>query len=119
MPRSKVECHRQMPSYLEVTRRQLLALAAAASLVRAQRSSASVGAARDLMYQALELLSGHATPDQVTRAVRFLRTALDEYPSFGDAHYYRALCLKRLAQDAALQRSELRAAENYNSEAFP
>jgi hypothetical protein len=101
-----------------MTRRELLALAAAAPALRAQRSSASVGAARDLMYQALELLSGHATPDQVTRAVRFLRGALDQYPSLGDAHYYRALCLKRLNQDLPLQRSELRAAENYTSEAL-
>jgi hypothetical protein len=102
----------------KVTRRELLALGATATALHAQRSSESVGAARDLMYQALELLSGHATPDQVTRAVRFLRGALDQYPSFGDAHYYRALCLKRLNQDAALQRSELRAAETYKSEAL-
>jgi hypothetical protein len=93
-------------------------MAVAAPVLRAQRSSDSVGAARDLMYQALEILSGHAAPDQVTRAIRFLRGALDQYPSLGDAHYYRALCLKRLNQDAALQRSELRAAENYNSEAL-
>jgi hypothetical protein len=69
------------------------------------------------MYQALELLSSRANTADVTRAVRFLRGALDQNPSFGDAHYYRALCLARLKQDAGLQKSDLDAASRYNSEA--
>src|SRR5579862_1930649 len=101
-----------------MTRRQLIALAAAAPLLRAQKSSESVGAALDLMYQALELLSPHAAPADVTRAVRFLRGALDQYPAFGDAHYYRSLCLKRLNQEPALQKSGLDAAQRYQSEAL-
>jgi len=101
-----------------MTRRQLIALAAAAPLLRAQKSSESVGAALDLMYQALELLSPHAAPADVTRAVRFLRGALDQYPAFGDAHYYRSLCLKRLNQEPALQKSDLDAAQRYQSEAL-
>jgi hypothetical protein len=101
-----------------MTRRQLLALASASPLLRAQRSSESIGEARDLLYQALELLSAHASPADVIRAVRFLRAALDQYPSFGDARYYRALCLKRLNQDPALQTADLQAAERFQSEAL-
>ena len=103
-----------------MTRRQLLSVLAAASgnaALKAQRSSESLGAAYDLLYQALELLSASSTSGDVGRAVRFLRGALDQYPSFGDAHYYRALCLKRLNQDSALQMSDMQAADRYQSEA--
>ena len=95
-----------------------MAAAAAASRLQGQNASDMVGAARDLMYQALELLSAHATPAEVTRAVRFLRGALDQYPAFGDAHYYRSLCLKRLNQEPTLQKSDLDAAQRYQSEAL-
>ncbi len=104
-----------------LTRREMIAAAAAAaaaSRLRAQNASDIVGAARDLMYQALELLSPHATPAEVTRAIRFLRGALDQYPAFGDAHYYRSLCLKRLNQEPPLQKSDMEAAQRYQSEAL-
>ena len=100
-----------------MTRRQLLALAAATGL-RAQSNNDILGAAQDYVYQALELLSAHATPDQVTHAVRMLRLALDDYPSFGDAHYYRSLCLRRLNRDPGLQKSDLEDAERHRSEAL-
>lgn len=101
-----------------MTRRELLALAAGAPLLRAQSSDDRHGAARDLVYQALEQLSAHATSQDVSRAIRFLRTALDEYPSFGDAHYFRSLCLKRLNQEPGVQKSDMEAAERYSSEAL-
>lgn len=100
-----------------MTRREWIALAAAAAL-RGQSADDSVGAARDLMYQALELLSPHASAAEITRALRFLRGALDQYPGFGDAHYYRSLCLQRLTQEPALQKSDLDAAQRYQSEAL-
>lgn len=96
----------------------MMALAAAGVRLRAQSADDILGAARDLVYQALEHLSPHATPAEVTRAIRFLRVALDQYPSFGDAHYYRWLCLKRLNQEPALQKSDLEAAQRYQSEAL-
>ncbi|MCU1339240.1 MAG: hypothetical protein JWO19_4821 [Bryobacterales bacterium] len=102
---------------LLVTRREWIALTAAAGL-RAQSADDSVGAARDLVYQALELLSPHAAPAEITRALRFLRGALDQYPGFGDAHYYRSLCLQHLKQDPTLQKSDLEAAQRYQSEAL-
>jgi hypothetical protein len=68
--------------------------------------------------QALELLSSRATAAQVTGAASLLRSALDQEPSFGDAHYYRYLCLKRLNRDAALQRLHLQNANLYESEAL-
>jgi uncharacterized caspase-like protein len=43
---------------------------------------------------------------------------MDQNPSYGDAHYFRALCLKRLKQSPGLQKSELEAAELYHSEAL-
>lgn len=101
-----------------MNRREFLALSASAAALRGQNAAARDGAARDLVNQALEQLSSHATPQDVTRAVRFLRAALDQYPSFGDAHYYRYLCLKRLNQEPSLQQSEKEAAERYNSEAL-
>jgi len=108
-----------------MTRRELLALAAGAAAsglhgggLRAQGAGDTVGAARDLVYQALERLSANATTADVTAASRFLRNALDQEPGFGDAHYYRHLCLKRLNQDATMQRSHLEAAERYESEAL-
>jgi hypothetical protein len=101
-----------------MTRREMLALAGCAVALRAQSSEDRNGAARDLVYQALEQLSAHATPQDVTRAIRFLRASLDQYPSFGDARYYRYLCLKRLNQEPALQKSDLEAAQRYDSEAL-
>jgi hypothetical protein len=101
-----------------MTRRELLAMTVAAGTLRAQSAGDSMGAARDLLYQALELLSADAKPAEVTRGVRFLRGALDQYPSFGDAHYYRALCLRRLNQEPGLQKNDLQAAERYQSEAL-
>ena len=106
-----------------MTRRELIRLAAAAACargtwVRAQDLGDSIGAARDLVYQALERLSATATPADITAASRILRNALDQEPSFGDAHYYRYLCLKRLNQDTALQRTHLDSAQRYESEAL-
>jgi hypothetical protein len=100
-----------------MTRRELLALAAFAANARGQGGD-TIGAARDLVYQALELLSENSTPEQMNRAIHFLRAALDEYPSFGDAHYYRALCMKRLSRDTAAQKRDLDAARLYESEAL-
>jgi hypothetical protein len=76
------------------------------------------GAARDLVYQALETLGTNPSLERVTQALRFLRRALDQSPSFGDAHYYRYLCLNRLNQDPGLQKSSLESAQRYRSEAF-
>jgi len=101
-----------------VTRRQFAALAAIALRARAQSSSDRIGAARDLLYQALELLSASSTPDQVNRAVGFLKRSLDEYSGFGDAHYYRYLCLKRLNQNPAGQARALDSARLYDSDAW-
>ncbi len=95
-----------------MTRRGLLGLAGAATL--RGWAGDSLGAAHDLLYQALECLSEKASTDQVNKAVRFLKNALDQYPSFGDAYYFRALCLKRLGKDPA---SDLRKAGEYHSEA--
>lgn len=106
-----------------MTRRHWLALVAAAPWLRAAHPCAqalgdSAGAARDLVYQALERLSAQAAAADVTAASRLLRNALDQEPSFGDAHYYRHLCLKRLNQDAVMQRTHLEAAQRYESEAL-
>ena len=94
------------------------AAALATTRLGAQNANDIVGAARDLLYQALEQLSPHASAAQITRAIRFLRGALDQYPAFGDAHYYRSLCLKRLKQEPTLQKSDLDAAQRYQSEAL-
>jgi len=106
-----------------MTRRELLlALGAAAAVpgvrLRSQSAGDTAGAARDLVNQALELLSSKATTGDVSSAARFLRSALDQEPTFGDAHYYRQLCLKRLNQDAPTQRRHLESAELYESEAL-
>jgi hypothetical protein len=103
-----------------LTRRELIRLAAAAAGARvgAQSLGDSVGAARDLVYQALERLSANATPADVAAASRILRNALDQEPGFGDAHYYRYLCLRRLNQDTAMQRTHLDSAQRYESEAL-
>ena len=101
-----------------MTRRDVLGLGACVAGLQAQSADDRHGAARDLAYQALEQLSAHATAQEVTRAIRFLRAALDQHPSFGDAHYYRYLCLKRLNQEPNLQKSELEAARRYDSEAL-
>lgn len=101
-----------------MTRREFAAIAAAALVRRAnaQSDAAEKGAARDLLYQGLELLSSHATQQEIMRASGFFNRALDEYASFGDAHYYRALCLKRL-NNAAWQ-SAMQRASDYGSEAL-
>ena len=106
-----------------MTRRELLlalgaAAAAPCAMARAQNAGDTAGAARDLLYQALELLSASASPADVSSAARFLRNAIDQEPTFGDAHYYRQLCLKRLGQDPATQRRHLESAELYESEAL-
>lgn len=101
-----------------MTRRQLLALGLTVSGLRAQSRGDNVGAARDLVYQALELLSEHADAQQVRTAVRILRGALDQQPGFGDAFYYRYLCLKRLNENPAQQNRDLEAARLYDSEAL-
>ena len=106
-----------------MTRRELLlalgaAVAAPGVGLRSQSVGDTAGAARDLLNQALELLSSKATPAEVTSAARFLRAALDQEPTFGDAHYYRQLCLKRLNQDPGVQRRHLESAELYESEAL-
>ena len=104
-----------------MTRREFASCAAAAALVPgafAQSAVAEIGAAKDLLYQGLELLSAHADPQQVARATGFFSRALDEYPSYGDAHYYRYLCLKRLNREKGLQESALEKAQRYHSEAL-
>jgi hypothetical protein len=106
-----------------VTRREWLALVAATPWLgtahpRAQALGDTMGAARDLVYQALERLSAQATSGDITAASRLLRNALDQEPGFGDAHYYRHLCLRRLNQDAVMQRTHLEAAQRYESEAL-
>lgn len=99
-----------------ITRRALLALGGAASL-RAQNSNDRTGAAYDLLYQALEMLSAHASPTEINRAIGYLNRALDQYGSFGDAHYYRGLCYARLKQDQAAERDRTKAL-GYHSEAL-
>ena len=106
-----------------MNRRAFLALGAATAFGRmragaAQSRGDTQGAAKDFLYQALERLSEHASVDDVQAAVRLLQNALDEEPSFGDAHYYRYLCLKHLNRDAVLQRTHREAAERYESEAL-
>jgi hypothetical protein len=76
-------------------RRRFLELAGAALTARAQGRGDIDGAARDFLNQALEQLWEHSTPKQVDSALFNIRMALDEDPQFGDAHYYRALCLQR------------------------
>jgi len=100
-----------------MTRRIFLSLAAAAGL-KGQSAGDRQGAARDQLYQALELLSERSTPQQVSRAIGYLKRALDQYPGFGDAHYYRYLCLKRINQDPVARASSLASAERYRSEAL-
>ncbi len=106
-----------------MTRREFVALgaagvASAVSGLHGQTVSDRVGAAQDQVYQGLELLSSHSPPEQITRAVGFMNRALDQYPSLGDAHYYRSLCLKKIGQKPTQQVSDLRAAERYESEAL-
>jgi hypothetical protein len=100
-----------------ITRREWLALAATAT-VYGQSSLDTQGAARDQLYQALELLSGNAPATAVRTAIRLLKGALDQYPSLGDAYYYRHLCLKRLNENQPLQQRDLKAAAIYDSEAL-
>jgi hypothetical protein len=99
-----------------MNRRAFIALGAA-GLCRGQKGGDASGAARDLLYQALELLWEHSTRSQVESALSRLRTCLDENASFGDAHYYRARCLERLGLNPGMQKSELEAAVRYGSEA--
>jgi len=105
------------------SRRDVLKLAMAGvglrPLIGAAQSTGDVqGAARDFVYQALELLSERAAPAQIESASRLLRFALDQDASFGDAHYYRYLCLQRLNKDTAMQRTHLEAAQRNESEAL-
>jgi hypothetical protein len=93
-------------------------MAACAGLLQAQEISPEEGAARDMLYQALELLSSKSARAQVQSAISLFRGALDQYPSFGDAFYYRQLCLKRLDTDPQRQKLDLEAAQRYDSEAF-
>lgn len=99
-----------------MNRRSFLALAAA-GICRAQKDGDTSGAARDLLYQALELLWEHSTPAQMETALARLRLCLDENANFGDAHYYRARCLERLGRNTTMQKADLEAAARYNSEA--
>ncbi len=101
-----------------MTRRQWLAITASAATANAQDGLNTHGAARDLLYQALEQLSTRAKPTEVRDAISLIRGALDQYPGFGDAYYFRHLCLKRLNQDAAQQTRDLRDARKYESEAL-
>lgn len=103
-----------------MTRRGVLTTISAvlASRLQAQSAAAAAGAAKDLIYQGLELLSAHSDAQQVMRATGFFGRALDEYPSFGDAHYYRYLCLKRLNREKPLQDNALEKAVRYRSEAL-
>jgi uncharacterized caspase-like protein len=102
-----------------MTRREFAALSAGAVMasgVQAQSSAASRGAAKDLLYQGLELLSAHSDEPQVNRAMGFFGRALDEWASYGDAHYYRYLCLRRLRRDTFA--GALDKARMYHSEAL-
>ncbi|MBV9265911.1 MAG: caspase family protein [Acidobacteriaceae bacterium] len=103
-----------------MTRRGFVALTATAlgNRAHAQSPLAEIGAAKDLLCQGLELLSARSDAQQITRAVGFFGRALDEYPSFGDAHYYRYLCLKKLNREKLLQDSALEKAQRYHSEAL-
>jgi hypothetical protein len=103
---------------MNLTRRALLAAGVAAAVLPAQDADDRMGAARDLLYQALELLSGKSTTAQIERAIGYLKRSLDQYPGFGDAHYYRHLCLKRINQEPAIQSRALEAAMSYHSEAL-
>ena len=100
-----------------MTRRELLGLVAAASL-KGQNTLNVQGAARDLLYQALEQLSPNAAAGEVRASIRLIRAALDQYPSLGDAYYFRQLCNKRLKENEPLQSSDLRAAKRYGSAAL-
>jgi hypothetical protein len=97
-----------------MTRRNFIALGAIASASKlpAQNLSDRVGAANDLVCQGLELLSSRSTKDNILHAIKFFEMALDQYESFADAHYYRALCLKRLNQRSSVQKSDMDAATN-------
>ena len=98
-------------------RREFLALALGPAISRAQKRGDSKGAARDLLNQALELLWEHSAEQQVRDALRLITLSLDEDAGFGDAHYYRALCNRRLGRVPAAQ-AGLDAARMYESEAL-
>lgn len=100
-----------------MTRRRWLALAAA-SPMRGQSSLDTIGAARDEVCQGLELLSSRATDADVRKAIRLFNGAVDQYPSFGDAYYYRHLCYRHLKENERLQQADLKAAVRYGSEAL-
>jgi len=93
-------------------RRRFLGLAGAALTAGAQGRGDIEGAARDFLNQALEQLWEHSTPEQVSSALRYIRFALDESPQFGDAHYYRALCLQRSLPTAGAPRKSPRPTNN-------
>ena len=101
-----------------MTRRRLFALGAAALSLRGQTVSDRVGASRDLVCQGLELLSTRSSPHEIAGALGFFTRALDQYPSLGDAHYYRALCRKKLNVNPGSVVSDLEAAERYRTDAW-
>jgi len=99
-------------------RREFLALAASASAIAcAETLGDSAGAARDLLNRALELLWERSSQQQVGDALRLITISLDEDPNFGDAHYYRALCNRKLGR-LSVVRPSLEAARMYQSEAL-
>jgi hypothetical protein len=101
-----------------MTRRGFVALGAGAAGLRGQTVNDRVGAAIDLVCQGLEILSSRSSPPDITRAMGFFGRALDQYPSLGDAHYYRALCRKKLNATPGMVASDLEAADRYRSEAL-
>ena len=102
-----------------MTRRDWLVLAASqTSSLPAQRAVDSLGAARDQLVQALELMSPTASAADLLKAVGVLRRALDQDPNFGDAYYYRQLCWKKLGRNAGQQKADLEAAGDHKSEAL-
>jgi hypothetical protein len=101
-----------------MTRRGFVTLGAAAISLRAQTVNDRVGAAIDLVCQGLEILSSRSSAPDITRAMGFFSRALDQYPSLGDAHYYRAVCRKKLNARPGMVASDLQAAERYRSEAL-
>jgi len=64
------------------------------------------------------MLSVRSTPAQINRAIGFIKRSLDQYAGFGDAHYYRYLCLRRINQEPGVQARSLEAAQRYGSEAL-
>jgi hypothetical protein len=87
-------------------------------MLGAQEGLDTQGAALDLMYQGLEHLSSKAGPAEIAKAITLFKGALDQYPSLGDAYYYRQLCLKKLGENEDRQKLDKQAAERYESQAL-